>query len=342
MKKISDFKIYNEFDEHLMKEWQKLWNLLKGNYNLSPEWCSIWFKYFGNKNKKLFIYTAWENDELKLVAPFYLKDKVLYLIGSKPDFHDEFDILSTSSQYTQKLVEDILDKELKVDFRLVNSENDFIKYFLREIENNKNFSKKIYYSTLKLQANSSFEFKKSFCQLIKKRTKRSINEHNQKLSFEYETSKDSDFFEEMLFLHKKRWPLFKSKEKELFIKDIYYNTDLLLLSRLSDENTGNSISFQLSYKYFDRLLASTLVFNPAFKTISPSLILFYNFINEGFKRNYSVIDLGVGAMRYKYDLSNSQSIILSLETDSSILRKNDFIYSTLKGLKATFVSLFIQ
>ena len=336
MKDTTILKIYNEFDENLLTEWQKLFELLKGAYNLSPEWCSIWFKYFGDKNKKLFIYTVWEDDKLKLVAPFYLNGKVLCLIGSKPDFYDEFNILSTSINYINDLVEDILNKELKVDFRFVNPESDFIKVFLREIENNKKFSKKIYSSTLKPKADSDFKFEKSFSYRIKRKITSSNNKYNQKLNFEYETSKNSGFFEKMLSCHKKRWSLFRSKEKELFIKDLYYNTDLLLLSRLSHENTQNSISFQLSYKYFDKISIMASAFDPSFEIISPSLLIHYHFFNKAFEKNCSLIDFGVGAYSYKYNFINSESIVLCIKTNTPLLKKYDFIYHSLKELKSKF------
>jgi len=337
MKTIIEFKIYNEFDEHLLNEWQKLSALLKGNYNLSPEWCAIWFKHFGSKDKKLFIYTSWENDELKLVAPFYLKNKTLYLIGSNPNFYDEFNILSTSNQYTAKLAIDILDKKLKVNFVHVNSDNPFIKFFLRELENRKIFSKKIYSYTLKPQTDSNFKFEKSFSHRIKRKITSSNNKYNQKLNFEFETSKDSGFFEKMLILHKKKWALFRSKEKELFIKDLYYNTDLLLLSKLSHENTKNPISFQLAYKYFDKISITASAFDSEYEVISPSLLIHYHFFNEAFKKDYSFIDFGIGSFSYKYNFTNSESLNLSLKTDSSILRKNYFIYSTLKNFKSKFL-----
>ena len=335
---MADFIIYNEFDEQLLKEWQKLFEFLKGNYNLSPDWCFIWFKHFGKKNKKLFIYTIWEENELKLVAPFYLKNKVLHLIGSKPDFYDEFNILSTSGIYTKNLAAEIFNKKLKVDFRLVNSENDFIKFFFSEIENNKKFSKKIYYSTLKLQADSDFKFEKSFSHRIKRKITSSDNKYNKKLVFEFENEKNPGVFEEMLFWHKKRWNLFKSKQNELFIKDLYYNTDLLFLSKLSHENTENTVSYQLTYKNFDRLSISASIYNPDFEIISPSLLIHYYFFNEGFKRGYSIIDFGVGAYSYKNNFSNSEAVILSIRTNSSILRQNDFILSALKKLKFKFES----
>lgn len=339
MKTTKNLKIYNEFDENLLIEWNKLFAALKGNYNLSPEWCSIWFKHFGKKDKKLFIYTVWEYDELKLVAPFYINGNTIYLVGSNPDFYDEFNILAASTHYLKDVAADILDKELKVDFRLVNSENDFIKFFLREVDNNKKFSKKIYFSTLKPKANSDFKFEKSFSNRIKRKITSSNNKYNQKLNFEFETSKDSGFFDEMLFWHKKRWSLFQSKEKELFIKDLYYNTDLLLLSRLSHENTENTISFQLSYKYFDKISIMASAFDPVFEIISPSLLIHYHFFNKAFEKEYPHIDFGVGAYPYKYNFTNSDSLILSIKTDSSILRQNDFIFSTLKSIKTKVESI---
>ena len=342
MKNTTNLKIYSEFDEYLLNEWQKLFELLKASYNLNPEWCSIWFKHFGDKSKKLFIYTLWEDDELKLLAPFYLKDKVLHLIGSKPDFYDEFNILSTSVQYTEEVVNDILDKKLKVDFIHVNAESDFIKFFLRKIENNNKFSKKIYYSTLKPQADSDFKFEKSFAYRIKRKITSSNNKFNQKLNFEFEASKDSGFFEEMLFWHKKKWTLFQSKEKELFIKDIYYNTDLLLVSRLSHENSESSISFQLSYKYFDRISIMASTFDPSFEIISPSLLIHYHFFNEAFEKGYNLIDFGVGAYSYKYNFMNSESINLSIKTDTPFLKKYDFIYVALKDLKSQLAEIAIK
>ena len=248
MKNTTTLKIYNEFDEHFVNEWQKLYVVLKGNYNLSSEWCSIWFKHFKKKDKKLFIYTIWEKGQLKLVAPFYLKSQVLYLIGSKPDFYDEFNILSTSDDYKEEVVNDIFSKKLKVDFRIVNPENNFIKIFLRKLENEKEFSRKIYYSTIKTRADSNFEFSKSFSKDIRSKITKFKNKYKQKPFFEFEIDKKVGFLEEMLGFHKKRWSLFRSKDNELFIKDVYYNTDLLLLSRLSHENTEKLVEDRVKVK----------------------------------------------------------------------------------------------
>ncbi len=331
--------IYDKFDENLLSEWHKLFTLLKGDYNLSPEWCLIWYKHFGNKNRKLYIYTIWEENELKALAPFYLTGKELNIIGTKPGFYDEFDILTSSAQNTKDIIADIINKQLKVDLRLVNPESDFIKFLFRQVENSRLFSKKIYFSSLKFHADKNFKFDKSFTHRIKRKITSSNNKFNQKLNFEFEVEKNSGYFEEMLAQHKKRWTVFHAKENELFIKDIYFNTDLLLLSRLSYEETNTSISFQLSYKSFDRITITASSYDPAFEVISPSLLIHYHFFNEGFKRNFSVIDFGIGAHSYKHNFANSESIIMSMKTDSSFLRKYEFLYTPLKELKHRVVSL---
>jgi len=336
---MNNIKIYNEFNENLVDKWQKLFTELKGDYNLSPDWCFIWFKHFGNKNRKLFIYTVWEEDELKAVAPFYLSGKELNPIGTKPGFYDEFNLLSFSETYTKEIVTDIINKQLKTDLRLVNPESDFIKLLFREVENKRLFTKKIYFGSLKFKADTDFAFDKSFAHRIKRKITSSNNKFKEKLNFEFETDKNSGHFEEMLFWHKKKWTVFRKKENEYFIKDMFYNTDLLFLSRLSHENSNNSISFQLSYRSFDKITITASSYNPVYEVVSPSLLIHYNFFNEGFKKGYSYIDFGIGAHAYKYNFANSASVIMSLKTSLSFLKKYDFLYLPLKELKLKLESI---
>src|ERR1035437_3420633 len=101
-KNLSGIKVYTEFDSFLVKSWKDLYN--KGaNYNLSYEWCSLWFKYF-NKKKELYIITYCEDGALKMLAPFYKRKNTVSLIGTKPDLYDEFGIIYESEKYISKLL----------------------------------------------------------------------------------------------------------------------------------------------------------------------------------------------------------------------------------------------
>jgi hypothetical protein len=130
IKILNEFKVFYDFnDENLIKNWKTLYN--KGaNYNLSYEWCNIWFKHFV-KRKKPYIITLWKNNELKLLAPFYIKNGRLTLIGTKPDLYDEFNILYETIEYIDELINYIQNNKLEINFKYINSESEIGKIIIK-------------------------------------------------------------------------------------------------------------------------------------------------------------------------------------------------------------------
>lgn len=124
-------KIYDEFETGLVKCWKELYN--KGaNYNLSYEWCYVWAKYFIKKNRRLYIITLWKNETLKLLAPFYISDNRLFLIGTEPDLYDEFNVLYEEDKYIDELLKYIEDNRLEATFNYLNTQSVFAKNFMRQ------------------------------------------------------------------------------------------------------------------------------------------------------------------------------------------------------------------
>jgi len=70
-KMFPGIKIFTNIDDSLRDDWKRLY-LAGANYNLSPEWCDLWVKWFLTREKKLYIITFWKNNELQLLAPFYI------------------------------------------------------------------------------------------------------------------------------------------------------------------------------------------------------------------------------------------------------------------------------
>ena len=118
------FKIFYDFSD-IKPYWDELY-AKGGNYNLSYNWCYIWYKNF-SKSKRPYIITFWQNKKLVLLAPFYLKNNRLSLIGTKPDMYDEFGILCDDVKIIDRLIDYILGQSLEMNFKHVNAESVFAK-----------------------------------------------------------------------------------------------------------------------------------------------------------------------------------------------------------------------
>ena len=119
------FKIYNEFSEDkFFSEWEELYQ--KGYaYNLSPDWCKLWFKTFG-EGKKLYIIAIYnKHDALKLVAPMYLKNNILSFIGTRPILFDECSVISETREHIEVLLAYIFENKFDINFEHVNTKSDF-------------------------------------------------------------------------------------------------------------------------------------------------------------------------------------------------------------------------
>jgi hypothetical protein len=311
----NNIKIYIEFNDELIKIWQDFYNTGAG-YNLSPEWCRLWFKYF-KKKRRLFIITIWEDSELKLLAPFYIYKGRLSLIGTKPDMYDECNILYSSSSYINKLFDYIINNKLEINFKHVNSESEFGKILLKYLS-----GKSIKYissvTELKPYLNKPFAPKRKLKDDIKRCKNNAVKLYGEELSFEYNVENRKEFVQEFLNLHKKRWNggmLVKKANLEQFIEDMLVNTNLITFSRLSLTNQNKSVAFHSGYMDSNKTFWSGMpVYDTDYKAISPGKILLNDLITETFNNDIEKFDFGRGSEAYKSWFAKDESILFNIET----------------------------
>ena len=123
-------KTFDTFDDELVEKWQALYE--KGAiYNLSPDWCKLWFENF-SEGKKLHIIAIYDKrDNLQLVAPFYLKKNILALIGTRHVFYDECNIIYVDREHMVVLLDYIFEQKWDLNLTHVNAQSDFAKTLQR-------------------------------------------------------------------------------------------------------------------------------------------------------------------------------------------------------------------
>ena len=311
----ANIKLFSDFDKVPVKLWQELYNR-GANYNLSYEWCSLWFKYFG-KNKKLRIITIWEGEELRLLAPFYSVRERLSLIGAKPDLYDEFDILYTDEKYLDKLFDYIEEKKLEINFKHVNSESKTAKFIIKKMCQ-KGLKKVSNVTETKPYTSAEFSPKRKMKDDIKRCKNNAVKLYGDDLAFKYKLEKEESFIDEFISLHKKRWNggLFVKKANvEAFIKELFLKTDVVLMSRLSLSQSDKTVAYHLGYLDSNDVLWSSLpAYNTEFKPVSPGKVLLYNLISEAFNNQVKRFDFGRGSEPYKNWFSNNESVLFNIET----------------------------
>jgi len=331
---MEEIKVYSEFNSELVKNWQDLYNL-GGNYNLSPDWCNLWFKYF-KRDRNLYIITIQEDNNLKLIAPFYIYRNRLSLIGTKPDMYDEFNILYSDIKYIDKLLEFIEQQKLEINFKHVNSESEFGKQLI------KNFSgKSIRYishvTELKPFLNRPFEPKRKLKDDLKRCKNNAVKLYSEELCFEYNLEDRKSYIKEFLDLHKKRWNggmLVKKANLELFINDLLMKTDLTTFSRLFLPNLNKTVAYHFGYIDSNNTFWSSMpVYNTDYKPISPGKILLNELIIKAFSKNIEKFDFGRGSEPYKNWFSSSASVLFNIETFNNniyVIKIRNLLYKILK------------
>jgi len=315
MNDMEEIKVYSEFNNELIKSWQDLYSL-GANYNLSPDWCKLWFKYFKRK-RNLYIITIQEGDELKLLAPFYIYRNRLSLIGTKPDLYDEFNILYSDVKYINKLIDYVTNNKLEINFKHVNSESEFGKHLVKNLSG-KGISYISNITELKPFLNKPFEPKRKLKDDLKRCKNNAVKLYNEELSFEYNIEDRNNYVKEFITLHKKRWNggmLVKKANLELFIEDLLMRTDLTTFSRLSLSNLNKTVAYHLGYNDSDNTFWSSMpVYNTDFKPISPGKVLLNELINEVFNRSIKKFDFGRGSEPYKNWFSDNESVLFNIDT----------------------------
>jgi len=340
-----EFKVYKEFNSELQQIWTNFYSQIGATYSLSYEWCTAWFRHFGEE-KELFIITGWEDNDLKFIAPFYInykKSSKLFLLGTDPDFLDEFDILYKHQSYLLELINFIFEHNFEIDIKFISSEHSFFKYLVRRNEQEKLYDIKVHPYTLKplvfkqriLEENPERKFKE-----LKRKNRIARNEFNDEITYEFNPEKSDRTFDEFLSLHQQKWEALKSKPKSDFLRDLYLNYDFVTISRLFLKNKNITLAYDFKFTPSNKVLYYNIcAFNHDYSALSPGSCIFcYELMSDLFKA-IKYIDFGNGVFDYKYRFANHEKLILNMQVNLSWKRYKK-IYYPLKKIKQRIQHVF--
>lgn len=318
----TNFKIYENFSAELKEIWQKYYTEKKGPYNGSYDWCYIWFKHFG-KDKKLFVITAWDDVNIKLLAPFYKKGNTLYSIGSCPDFYDGLEVLYEDGDYLLEFINFIIEHQWEMDFRFIRSDTDFFRYLLRRIEQERVYKVNIYGYTLKPLIYADKERSNNLRKRCEKREKLARRDFNSELKYDFSPEKNEKHLEEFINFHQSKWKTFESQQTKDFITDLYFNFDHTVLSRLYFEGSNESLAYEFKYKGLNNVLHKSIFsYNDLYSVISPGLCA----LHYDLSLDIDHIDYGRGSYEYKYFFTNKEDAVLNIRASLSWKRHRWFFY----------------
>lgn len=329
-----DFKIHEDFSTDLQEKWTELYREKPGPFNSSYEWCGKWFEYFG-ENKQLCIITGCKDDKIRVLAPFYRVKNRIFALGG--DLYDIFTVLFRDTEDLEALVRFIFTSNLEITLNYILSNSDFFKSLLRANEQEKIYNIRVggFTSNPIVYKNDDLKSRlNSVNKRLKRKEKIAKRDFNEEIEYEFRTIKDEKHFNEFVDLHLKSWNTFKNPLTRNFIKDLYLNCDFTILSRLSFKKSKETLAYDFSYLGQDRVLYPNLrTYNTNFSTVSPGLfIMYYCHSLPEILENYRYIDLGRGAMDYKYFFTDTENVILNLRADLSWKRYKK-IYYPLKTFK---------
>lgn len=330
------FKVFHSFeDEILVKNWNKLYN--KGaNYNLSYDWCRIWFKHFG-KNKKLHIITLWKNNELKSLAPYYERVGRLTLIGTKPDLYDEFNILYEKTENIDELIDYLQHNKLDVNFRYVNSESEFGKTIVKRFSQRGIKQVSHVLETKPVIIKEKFSFKRKQKDDNTRCKNNAVKLYGEGLKFEFQAEKEKKYVDEFIEFHKARWGggLFVRKPQIAnFLQDLVLNTDFSVLSRLSLENSDKTVAYHFGFMDSAKKFWSSMpTYDINYKQISPGKVLLFDLITDIFSGDIEKFDFGRGSEPYKNWFCNYEEVLFNIttfQTKKNIMKIRNLINKILR------------
>lgn len=310
-------EIYNNIDDKLYEEWESLYKLGAG-YNLSPAWCRAWLKYFG-KPENTKIIAIWEHNELKLLAPFYIRKNRLVLIGTKPDLYDEFNILYREKKYIDKLIKYILGKGFQLNFRHLDSESEFSKELVKYISGN-SVNQHSHVDETKLFVKDEFTPPGSFRTDVRRCRRNLLKDKNEEYVFEFRAEKSDALVNDFIKLHTQRWGgglLENNSAITDFLREILKD-DLTVLSRLYMKNSGETAAICVGYLDSNsKYTYSMTTYNRAYNKYSPGKVFINDLINAVFENGIKYFDMGRGSEAYKGWVANGQSILFSINTNNN-------------------------
>ena len=306
--------IFDYVTVEVEKQWAELYQR-GGQYNLSPDWCKEWMIHFGT-DTELHLVTYWQNAKIVLLAPFYIRkgEQTLRLIGTAPDLLDQFSFLCGDPKYHPFLIRFLSASELKVDLRFIDASSLFAKALHKHLLND-NIS---YVSTvidtkpsakqLKIKAKERSD--------VKRLQNRAKQREGEDIAFVYNVPRDPRYIKEFVLFHTRRWqggPFQNLPGFLEFVENLYYNSDIVCLSRLYFPTSDVSLAYHFGYADSNDVFWSSIPsYNVKYSELSPGKVLLYFLAREVFNRGLERLDFGRGAESYKYWFSNEDSLLLNI------------------------------
>ncbi|MFA6988699.1 MAG: GNAT family N-acetyltransferase [Candidatus Gastranaerophilaceae bacterium] len=336
------FEIFHDFSDDLKPHWDNLYKK-GGHYNLSFNWCQIWYKNFP-KNKKPYIITFWQDKELLMLAPFYLKNNRLSLIGTKPDMYDEFGILCNDVKIMDKLTNYILQQGFEMNFKHINAESILAKKIINKIAAY-GIAKNSGVSETELVLTESFSTERIVKSDIRRCKKHLFDDLKAEYIFEFAAEKNEKIIDELIKFHKFRWNggmLEKKAGLENFVREITLNNDDLIISRLSISTTNETAAYCIGYinkkdESSTTYNASIATYNANFKKYAPGKILYFELITSAFQKGITKFGFGRGSEPYKRNFASDEQILFNLETYN-----NSKIFTKVKKLNDKLLRLIFN
>lgn len=310
-------ELYQNIDEKLFEEWDKLYKLGAG-YNLSPFWCKTWLKYFGNQ-ENVKIITIWVQKELKLLAPLYIRRNKLALIGTKPDLYDEFNILFKEKKYLETFFKYLIKNKYQLNFRHLDAESEFSKELIK-FTSSKSINQQSHVDETKLYLKDKFIPSGSLKTDVN-RCKRNIHKDtDNNYVFEFKAEKTDELINDFVKFHTQRWNggmLQNNAAMINFIKDIS-KSDLTVISRLFIEQSNENAAIAIGYlDSNNKYTYSLTTYNNKYRKYSPGKVFLYDLINAVFDNGFEYFDMGRGSEPYKSWVTDQQSILFSIKTNTN-------------------------
>lgn len=309
-----EIRIYEEFSEELINKWNVLYrnSEVDSVYNLNPCWCIIWWNNFKERKSKLKILIIEDRGELKLLAPLYEKNNMLFLIGTEIDFIDEFRILYKDKKYYKFFLDYLFKNNYQINWRFLNVNTEEFKELFKYIYLNEiNYSSEII--DIKPYVKTDFLYKKKIRDDINRIENKIFDNFKEKVTFNYDEEKTEKLFNIFLDFHYKKWGenMFENEKIVSFFKDQVLKNESTKLSTLRVGD--NIIAVHLGYEAKNILSSAVPTYNSSYKEFSPGKVLLYKLVTSMKENNNKVntVDFGRGAEQYKSWFSNAEDTLVN-------------------------------
>lgn len=317
LKKIDSFSLL------LKNEWLSITNTnISFEYSSCFEWCSLWWTHFGQQYD-LEIHIIYNGDKPECLLPLYRYKGTLYSIGTYPDNFDSLSILYSNERALSFLWSHLIQNEKSFELRYIPSDSAVTQTLIKSLYS---LGKAYYSSVIDLKPYTQldrFNPKKKLRDDIK-RCKNRLSEvfDGSAVNLIFHTS-SVQAFDDFIACHIERWeggPLASSDNTKNFWRDLYLNSDKVLLVSLSVES--EDIAWMLCIIDNDSQVTSIY---PAYKKIyskySPGKVLCYDLMKSLSGDDFKFFDFGRGAEGYKFWFNHGQKTLVNIKYSESLLCK---------------------